>query len=244
LAELGRPAGDPIRAGKLWQASGLSLTEFVVAKDDIQAFISNYKLAYLDSADGATNPTSGGAAMAPTATSSGGGFNAESFGDQLAKRLQSSGHDPANRTSVTNWVIREVKDLSNPAFLRTLINKVVEAALDGLGGPYSEIKLREERFSSYCTDILGKLVDGKEAELEVLFAVQALMHRLEYPSQLLPQLFGNLYLNDVILPETFTAWKADKSPAHQQGKGVAVTSSTQFFVQLNENEDGDQDDID
>ena len=66
--------------------------------------------------------------------------------------------------------------------------------------------------------------------------------RLDFPNMLLTHLFECLYELDVISPESFTAWKSDTSSTNQQGKGVAVHSSIQFFTWMEESENGDEDD--
>ena len=62
------------------------------------------------------------------------------------------------------------------AAVQTLMTGLVEAALDGLGGPISALKLKEDLFNTYCKDILQNFIKGQQAELEALFALQTLMH--------------------------------------------------------------------
>ena len=106
------------------------------------------------------------------------GFNSESFKTGLSEKL-GSGED---RSGVVEYVNAHVsqEEQTDPLFIRTLLTVVVESSLDGLGGPISDIKLKEEVFQSHCTDILQKLVSGPDAELQALFALQNLMHRLDY----------------------------------------------------------------
>ena len=106
------------------------------------------------------------------------GFNSESFKTGLSEKL-GSGED---RSGVVEYINARVsqEEQTDPLFIRTLLTVVVESSLDGLGGPNSDIKLKEEVFQSHCTDILQKLVSGPDAELQALFALQNLMHRLDY----------------------------------------------------------------
>ena len=53
-------------------------------------------------------------------------------------------------------------------------------------------------------------------------------------SELLHQIFECLYQADVITYEGFEQWEQSKDPAEQEGKGVAIKSTTQFFTWLRE----------
>ena len=46
---------------------------------------------------------------------------------------------------------------------------------------------------------------------------------------------------DVIEEPGFTAWEKCTEPSEQEGKGVAITSTTQFFTWLREVEEDDDD---
>ena len=104
------------------------------------------------------------------------GFNQESFRTGLSEKLGSF----EDLSGIVEFINARVSkdDQTDPLFIRTLVTVVVEGSLEGLGGPISDIKLKEDLFTSHCTDILLKLVRGSEAELQVLFALQSLMHRL------------------------------------------------------------------
>ena len=52
--------------------------------------------------------------------------------------------------------------------------------------------------------------------------------------ELLHQIFECLYQADVITYEGFEQWEQSKDPAEQEGKGVAIKSTTQFFTWLRE----------
>merc|ERR1712107_156820 len=218
---------DENKAAQLWAASGLNVQQFVKKNEDLATYIRNNRLSYIQSSGGSST------------TRSSNGFNAESFESQLAARLKSESR-PAVVEFVESRVSKEDRS-NNPVFVRSLTKVVTEGALDGLGGSISNVKLNVDTFTSFCTDILTNLIVGKEAELEALFALQELMHSLEHPNMLLAQLFQHLYDQDVINPDTFTTWRNDTSSKNQQGKGVAVKASIQFFTWLEENENDEDD---
>jgi len=70
--------------------------------------------------------------------------------------------------------------------------------------------------------------------------LQHLMHRLEHPNKLLHSIFEKMYDEDIISEEGLMAWERNEDPAEQEGKGVALKSTTQFFIWLKEaDEDSD-----
>ena len=60
--------------------------------------------------------------------------------------------------------------------------------------------------------------------------------------ELLHQILEVLYEGDVISEEGFFSWEKCSNPAEQEGKGVAIKSTTQFFIWLREVEPEDDDD--
>ena len=59
-------------------------------------------------------------------------------------------------------------------------------------------------------------------------------------SELLTNIFNCLYNNDVIAQEGFEAWLDCSEVAEQEGKGVAIKSTTHFFTWMRENEVDDE----
>ena len=60
-------------------------------------------------------------------------------------------------------------------------------------------------------------------------------------SELLQQIFEDLYESEVISEEGFEAWESCSNPAEQEGKGVAIKSTTQFFVWLRTADEEEED---
>ena len=59
-------------------------------------------------------------------------------------------------------------------------------------------------------------------------------------SELLTNIFNCLYNNDVIAQEGFEAWLDCSEVSEQEGKGVAIKSTTHFFTWMRENEVDDE----
>ena len=59
-------------------------------------------------------------------------------------------------------------------------------------------------------------------------------------TEMLTNIFFCLYNNDVISEQGFEAWLACEEPADQQGKGVAIKSTSQFFLWMREKEEDDE----
>ncbi len=59
-------------------------------------------------------------------------------------------------------------------------------------------------------------------------------------AELLHQIFETLYDADVLSEDAFESWERCTNPAEQEGKGVAIKSTTQFFTWLREAEEEDE----
>jgi len=89
------------------------------------------------------------------------------------------------------------------------------------------------------------LLDGKEDwEIQSFYAMVTLMIELEHPCKVLLQMFEALHSNDLVSTETFLAWEKDKTPAHKEGKGVAIKSTQTFFVLIKEDIEDDDEESD
>jgi len=222
------------KAAQLWSASGLAWSDFLPADQDVKEFMRSNKLEFLEAAGGNT------AAAAPPA--------ADAFRSDLTAKLRS------DRSNAVEFIHSKVdkKLHSNTDFIKTLVEVTTELSLEGLGGPAGEIKLKEDLFKSYCSEILQNFFKQDSLQLEALFVLQSLMHRLEHPRGILGQMFNVLYECDVISAEAFTDWKQDDRAAYQaddlelriwpgsEGKGVAVKSCIQFLTWLEEAEEGEE----
>ena len=92
-----------------------------------------------------------------------------------------------------------------------------------------------ERNTSYVLRF-SLLKDG-ELQLQALYAIQELVHRLEHPTKLLHTILERLYDLELISEESMIEWEKSTDPEEQKGKGVALKSCTQFFKWLKEAEE-------
>ncbi|XP_037732020.1 eukaryotic translation initiation factor 4 gamma 3 isoform X2 [Drosophila subpulchrella] len=92
-------------------------------------------------------------------------------------------------------------------------------------------KLETETFQKFCIPVLQRYIDSNEDhQLECLYTMQLLVHRLEHPRGLLSELIGELYDGYVIQKESLCKWRDSKDQS--AGKGVAVKSLNPFFNSL------------
>merc|ERR1719460_2882822 len=103
-----------------------------------------------------------------------------------------------------------------------------------------EYSLEESKLEARCP-LVKKYVDANtDREKQVLYALQHMMHEMEHPNKLLTNIFNCLYNNDVIAQEGFEAWLDCSEVSEQEGKGVAIKSTTHFFTWMRENEVDDE----
>lgn len=157
--------------------------------------------------------------------------------DDIIKYLQNS--KPAENNGIQDLINSYLKDAADgnpdPQFIRKLTTAVAESTIKGIGsGQPTNCYLDAEAMQQRAV-ILKRLLDAKvDRETQALYALQALVHKLEHPNKLLHQIFECLYQADVITYEGFEQWENSTDPAEQDGKGVATKSTTQFFTWLRE----------
>jgi len=157
---------------------------------------------------------------------------------ELARVLRESDAIKTNEP-VFDWLDATIgnAEVQTPEMIRFLTTAVAESVIDGIGGPTNQCQLNIEKLNLRSA-VFKKFVDNKpRLELQVLLALQHVMHRLEHPNKLLHSIFERLYDEDIISEEGFQSWEKNSDPAEQEGKGVALKSCTQFFTWLNEAEE-------
>ncbi|PKK16826.1 hypothetical protein A306_00000123 [Columba livia] len=124
------------------------------------------------------------------------------------------------------------QQVSSNTFIRALMTSVCHSAII-FENPYrvDALVIRNQ------AKLLQKYLRDEQKELQALYALQALVVKLDQPPNLLRMFFDALYDEDVIKEEAFYKWESSKDPAEQQGKGVALKSVTAFFTWLREAED-------
>lgn len=230
LHEMGKQGHSGVAAA--WRESGLTWAEFLPTATEVDQFVADNKLEWTLGSAGKAGPSSGP------------GLSNDKLFGELSAVLRESDTDKKNDT-VFDWLDSTIgqEAIQTPEMIRMLTTAVVESVIDEIGGPTNQCKLNEDKFM-LRSDVLKKFVDNEASlELQVLLALQHVMHRLEHPSKLLHTIFEKLYDNDIISGDSFQSWEKNTDPAEQQGKGVALKSCTQFFTWLNEAEEEAEEEI-
>ncbi|XP_043080532.1 eukaryotic translation initiation factor 4 gamma 3 isoform X1 [Puntigrus tetrazona] len=214
------------KVGSLWRDSGLSWTDFIPETEDVNSFITEHKLDFTLS-DGSD----------PTEAVSKRTLSPEELNKQLEKLLL---EDMAGDERIFDWVEANLdeSEMSSPPFLRALMTAVCKAAVKTEGSSYKvDLSIIQRRLP-----VLHKYLNSDtERQLQALYALQALIVKLDQPANLLRMFFDCLYDEDVISEDAFYKWEVSKDPAEQQGKGVALKSVTAFFTWLREAEEESED---
>ena len=69
-------------------------------------------------------------------------------------------------------------------------------------------------------------------QLQALYAIQELVHRLEHPTKLLHSILEELYDQKVISKESLLKWEKRTESKEQNGKELALKSCKPFFKWL------------
>uniref|UniRef100_A0A8C2EVZ0 Eukaryotic translation initiation factor 4 gamma, 3b n=1 Tax=Cyprinus carpio TaxID=7962 RepID=A0A8C2EVZ0_CYPCA len=207
------------KVGSLWRDSGLSWADFLPETEDVHSFITEHKLDFTLSDGSNLNEAVSKRTLSP-----------EELNKQLEKLLL---EDMAGDERIFDWV--EVDLLSTVRMLNTPILCFLSAAE---GSSYKvDLSIIQRRLP-----VLHKYLNSDtERQLQALYALQALIVKLDQPANLLRMFFDCLYDEDVISEDAFYKWEVSKDPAEQQGKGVALKSVTAFFTWLREAEEESED---
>ncbi|XP_053542081.1 eukaryotic translation initiation factor 4 gamma 3 isoform X3 [Ictalurus punctatus] len=214
------------KVGALWRDSGLRWADFLPETEDVHSFITEQKLDFTLS-DCSSPPD-----MAFTRT-----LSPEELNKQLEKLLL---EDVASDEQIFDWVEANLdeSEMSSPPFLRALMTAVCKAAVKWES---SSCRVDTAIIQKRLPVLHKYLNSDTERQLQALYALQALIVKLDQPPNLLRMFFDCLYDEDVISEDAFYKWETSKDPAEQQGKGVALKSVTAFFTWLREAEEESED---
>ncbi|XP_062567019.1 eukaryotic translation initiation factor 4 gamma 1-like isoform X2 [Saccostrea cucullata] len=207
------------KVGSLWRQSSLQWDEFMPA-NSVDQFIKDKKLEF----------TAGDDSQPSTPTVS---IPMEKVQEKLQQLLTK---EKADNEAIFDWIEESVDDktIKGNKFIRALMTAVCDSAISGVG---SSARVNPEVIKTRG-DLLQKYLDHQaESELQALYALQALVHKLEHPQGVLRTLFDTLYDEDIISEDGFNQWEKSKDPNEQEGKGVAMKQVVQFFTWLREAED-------
>ncbi|KAJ8357843.1 hypothetical protein SKAU_G00206370 [Synaphobranchus kaupii] len=204
------------KAGMLWREAGLTWRDFLQEDEDVNKFVTDKKVEFT-LGDDLEKPSSKGLSS-----------------EELQHHLDTLIQQKADNQRLYDWVEANLDEqqASSNLLVRALMTSVCQSAIVG-ENPYKvdaeQVTLRAKLLQKYLTD--------EQKELQGLYALQALMVKMEQPANLLRMFFDMLYDEDVIKEEAFYKWESSKDPAEQQGKGVALKSVTAFFTWLREAEE-------
>uniref|UniRef100_A0A3Q2QLV1 Eukaryotic translation initiation factor 4 gamma 3 n=1 Tax=Fundulus heteroclitus TaxID=8078 RepID=A0A3Q2QLV1_FUNHE len=210
----------------LWRESGLNWADLLPEGEDVQAFVSQQKLQFLQAEGSSPGEVQPKRILSP-----------EELSQQLEKLLL---EDMASDEQIFDWVEANLDEsqASSSPFLRALMTAVCKAAVkDENPNCRVDTAIIQKRLPV----LLKYLNSDTERQLQALYALQALIVSLDQPPNLLRMFFDCLYDEDVISEDAFYKWESSKDPAELEGKGVALKSVTAFFTWLREAEEESED---
>ncbi|XP_072011441.1 eukaryotic translation initiation factor 4 gamma 3 isoform X8 [Engystomops pustulosus] len=214
------------KVAALWRETGLRWKDLLPEGEDVQSFVSEKNLDFTLSD-----------CCSPSESLS----RKEMTAEELNKRMeQLIIEENASDEQIFDWVEANLDEgqMSSSAFLRALTTAVCKAAIIG---DCSSCRV-DTTFLKQKVSVLLKYMDSNvERELQALYALQALIVKLDQPPNLLRMFFDCLYDEEVISEDAFYGWESSKDPAEQNGKGVALKSVTAFFTWLREAEEESED---
>ncbi|XP_018568899.1 eukaryotic translation initiation factor 4 gamma 1 isoform X2 [Anoplophora glabripennis] len=198
----------------IWHASGLQLTDFMPSSQ-VDSFVKDNQFEFL---------VGGGAPV---------GQNQLSY-EQIQMKLLDFLKAKKPLDDIVSWITANVGGrVKENQFIKALATAIFRDSIN------SHLKLVPETLSAH-NNLLLKYVDNNSTyELQCLYALQALIHKLEHPQGLLLSICDKLYELGTFSQESFIAWENSSDPAEQEGKGVALKQLTCFFTQLKENDEED-----
>uniref|UniRef100_A0A8C2PZC2 Eukaryotic translation initiation factor 4 gamma, 3b n=1 Tax=Cyprinus carpio TaxID=7962 RepID=A0A8C2PZC2_CYPCA len=206
------------KVGSLWRDSGLSWADFIPETEDVHSFITEHKLDFTLSDGSNLTEAVSKRTLSP-----------EELNKQLEKLLL---EDMAGDERIFDWVEVELHAFQ-------MSNTLILCFLSAAEGSSHKVDLS---IIKKRLPVLHKYLNSDtERQLQALYALQALIVKLDQPANLLRMFFDCLYDEDVISEDAFCQWEVSKDPAEQQGKGVALKSVTAFFTWLREAEEESED---
>ncbi|KAM3921381.1 eukaryotic translation initiation factor 4 gamma 3 isoform 5-T5 [Leptodactylus fuscus] len=214
------------KVAALWRETGLRWKDLLPEGEDVQSFVSEKNLDFTLSD-----------CCSPSESLSRKDMTVEELNKRLEQLII---EENASDEQIFDWVEANLDEgqMSSPMFLRALMTAVCKAAIIG---DCSSCRV-DTTFLKQKVPVLLKYMDTNvERELQALYALQALIVKLDQPPNLLRMFFDCLYDEEVISEDAFCMWESSKDPAEQNGKGVALKSVTAFFTWLQEAEEESED---
>lgn len=200
--------GEKMKA--LWTKSGLSLNELKISNPE--QFCRSYNISTL-------LPVSNG-----LVDSSMYGLSA------LLASVAATEESNPSFNGIFDYISQNFKDTTDSSFIRNLMSSVIQASLVGLDS--DRVNLDPNKLTKLGGVLKPYLDAQKDREVQALYSLQALIHKLEHPNKLLHSIFDVLYEIEIISEDSFLEWEESTEVGEQEGKGVALKSCTQFFQWL------------
>lgn len=143
--------------------------------------------------------------------------------------------DNVNRDAITDWIRKNIGESVKEAWF---IRALTEAVYTFTVKPQESMQPRLDeagfdRLKIYYPLLVNYVGNHAELELQCLFAIQRLIHKLEHPPGLTNNIFEHLWdCGQVVSTDGFLAWEANTDPHEIEGKGVMVVSLTSFFTAM------------
>ncbi|BFZ23985.1 hypothetical protein BsWGS_27031 [Bradybaena similaris] len=202
----------------MWQTSGLTWTAFLPA-EEVDRFLKDKRLEFTV---GQVAPS---AARVPVY----GQLDSQKFIEDISNILRERG----TSSEICAYVEANVRaDKQDRHFIRSLVTAMVNASISTHTMKFNEDIVKTHK------DVLQRYIKSNpDLELQALYAIQALMHKLEHPSGVIANIFDVLYDEEVISEEAFKQWEKSSDVLEVEGKGACSMQLTQFFTWLRENEE-------
>nr|CAH0099116.1 unnamed protein product [Daphnia galeata] len=208
--------------------SNTPLTSVLPSVVDPNAFLAQHKeLDFLSKIDSIPR-TSGGVGKSSSSATPASQVDID-FQHSLEKFLRDANHLTAD--DVCSWIQKQYVGDVNPAFIRALVTAVIESSIEGRG---TDSKLNNTVLKHW-TEVLRRFVDNiADRELQLLYAVQALVTQRQHPKGLIQGIFETLYDSNVVSEEGFESWVSIDDPLEREGKAMALKMITSFLTWLKE----------
>ncbi|CAJ0965474.1 unnamed protein product [Ranitomeya imitator] len=191
------------KVAALWRETSLRWKDVLPEGEDVQSFVSEKNLDFTLSD-----------CCSPSESLS----RKEMTAEELHRRLeQLIMEENASDEHIFDWVEANLDEgqMSSAAFLRALMTAVCKAAILG---DCSSCRV-DTSFLKQKVPVLLKYMDSNvERELQALYALQALIVKLDQPPNLLRMFFDCLYDEEVISEDAFYMWESSKDPQSRTEK--------------------------
>ncbi|XP_068614911.1 eukaryotic translation initiation factor 4 gamma 1-like [Brachionichthys hirsutus] len=147
-------------------------------------------------------------------------------GEQLDRLLR----DNADSEQIISWIEANFEEaqITSNEFVRLVMTSVCQSVIC-----HNPFRVDGKQMSLWA-NLLKKYLNDEQKELQALYAIQAVVARMDHPGKLLRMIFDSLFDRDVIKVGAFYKWESSEEPKEQTGKDAALKSVKAFFVWLHD----------